>query len=106
MNMEDLEILENLRLQIDNCDNEIMLLLKRRMQTAKKIAEAKQKLNMEIFQPEREEILIKTRVSKGKEYLFSENFTKKLFQVIMDESKREQEKLIEKQETKAKNTKK
>lgn len=95
--MEDKEALENLRIQIDNCDKEILLLLKRRMQTAKKIAEVKQRLNMEIFQLEREEKVIKERVSLGKEYLFSENFTKKLFQVIMDESKLEQQKLLEKQ---------
>lgn len=95
--MEDIDALESLRHQIDNCDKEIMMLLKRRFQTAKKIAEVKQRLDMEIFQPEREEKVIKYRVSVGKEYLFSENFTKKLFQVIMDESKREQEKLIEKQ---------
>lgn len=95
--MEDIDALESLRNQIDNCDKEIMMLLKRRMQTAKKIAEVKQRLDMEIFQPDREEKVIKERVSLGKEYLFSENFTKKLFQVIMDESKREQEKLLEKQ---------
>lgn len=95
--MEDKDVLENLRHQIDNCDKEIMLLLKRRFQTAKKIAEVKQRLNMEIHQPSREEIVIKERVSKGKEYLFSEKFTKKLFEVIMEESKLEQQKLIEKQ---------
>ena len=43
--MEQYDLLEKLRENIDNIDNEILILLKRRFQTVKKVAQYKEKNN-------------------------------------------------------------
>ena len=53
--MGNFDILESLRSQLDTIDNEILILLKRRFQTVKKVAEYKMKNNLDVYQPDRED---------------------------------------------------
>jgi len=88
--------LEMLRGQIDNVDNEIMILLKRRLQIVKKVAEYKLKNDMEIFQSSREIELLKDKSSKAITMGMKDSVIRELFEIILDESKRQQELVVSK----------
>lgn len=51
--------LEKLRGEIDKIDDEIVALLERRLKIAKQIGELKTRLNIEVYNPEREEQILK-----------------------------------------------
>ncbi len=104
MNHMEYDSLKNFRNQIDNIDKEIMILIKRRMQFAKKIAKYKFDNNMEIFVPAREDEIINIAKNRAITMNLSESFTRNLFQMIIDESKREQEKFLSKKNLKKNNS--
>jgi chorismate mutase len=64
------------------------------MENAKKIAFQKMKNNISIFQPERWEEVIKTRVKEGLEKDLNEDFVSRLYQFIHEESIRMQEQVL------------
>jgi chorismate mutase len=94
--MEDMKFLESFRNQINNIDNEFLILLKRRMQISKKIAEFKHGKNMEILQEDRELELILARTKKAREMTLDESFVRDFFELIMDQSKKIQKAHLEK----------
>ena len=86
--------LDMLRGQIDNSDAEIMILLKRRFQTVKKVAEYKLKNDVEIFQSAREIALLKDKASKAITMGMKDSFVRELFEIILEESRRQQELVV------------
>lgn len=87
MEYKELTILEKLREQVDNTDKEILYLIKRRLQTIKKIAKYKFENNLEIEDLDREDkvILDKTRLSITLN--LNESFIREIFETIVKESK-------------------
>ncbi len=57
--------LENLRKEIDNIDNELINLLNNRAETVIKIGNIKELLNLDVFQPQRENEIIQRIASKS-----------------------------------------
>lgn len=89
-----LEHISNLRKEIDKVDHEILELLAKRMENSKRIALHKMKDNISIYQPERWEEVVKSRVKDGLNHDLSEDFVLKLYQLIHEESIHLQEQVI------------
>ena len=87
--------LDQLREQIDRSDEELLYILKRRFQTVKKIAKYKKKSNLEVFDLNRENNVIIKIIAKARTMQLDDNFTRELFELILEESKKIQEKAIE-----------
>lgn len=94
--MEDKDYLLSFRKQIDRVDHEIMILLKRRFQLAKKIAKYKITNNMEVLDLNREDAIYQNLINTAISMQISESFTRRLFDLIITESKAQQQKFIEK----------
>jgi chorismate mutase len=75
------------RKKIDKIDKEIINLLEKRFDIAKKMGEYKRKNNIPLVDKKREEEIFQTRVKHSK---FSPDFTKKLFKLIILESRKVQ----------------
>lgn len=88
---ENYNIFEKLREQIDRTDEEILILLKRRFQTVKKIGKYKKDNNIEIEDRNRENNLIIAKIAKARTMQLDEAFIRDLFELIIDESKKIQE---------------
>ncbi len=93
-------MLEMYRNQIDNVDNELMILLKRRFQTAKKIADYKMKNNLEIENLSREDEIIRKMSSKATVMGIHDGFVREIFDRIIEESKRIQKEYVDKKSNK------
>jgi chorismate mutase len=89
-------LLDRYRAQLDNVDSEIIYLIKRRFQVTQKIAKYKKENNMEIYQPSRENEIFNKISSKAITMKIDENFIQDLFGLIIDESKKQQEKIYNK----------
>lgn len=100
MEYKELSILEKLREQVDNTDKEILYLIKRRLQTIKKIAKYKFENNLEIEDLDREDkvILDKTRLSITLN--LNESFIREIFETIVKESKVVQKDFIDSKKNK------
>lgn len=96
-NIMEETLLDRYRAQLDNVDNEIIYLIKRRFQVTQKIAKYKKENNMEIYQPDREQEIFNILCSKAITMKLDENFIQDLFGLIIDESKKQQEKIISKE---------
>ena len=77
--------LKTFRRKIDKIDNKIIILLEKRFEVSRKIRRHKLKNNLSIEDKKREKEIF---VPKTKNSSFSDNFIKKLFNLIFDESKR------------------
>lgn len=86
--------INDLRKGIDSIDNQILKLLSQRMENAKKIASYKMKENISLFQPERWEEVLESRIKQGAELNLSDQFVMRLYQHIHEESLRLQGKLL------------
>ncbi len=75
------------RQKIDEIDLELVKLLNQRSQCAIEIGELKHKLNIEIYDPRREEEVI-NRVWKEANGPLSKEAVKRLFERVIDESRR------------------
>ncbi len=100
MDYDEPTILDKLRLQIDNTDNEILYLIKRRFQTIKKIAKYKLEHNLEIEDLNREDAIMLDKTRKSITLNLNESFTRELFEIILQESKIQQRDFIEKKQNK------
>lgn len=89
--------LEDFRRQIDQVDNEILILLKRRFQLAKKIAVYKQSVDIEIYDPTREHEIMESLKIKAQHMNLPEGFVRNLFQAIIEQSKVNQKDHMDKQ---------
>jgi chorismate mutase len=100
MDYDEPTILEKLRLQIDNTDNEIMFLIKRRFQSIKKVAKYKLEHNLEIEDLDREDAVMLDKTRKSITMDLNESFIREVFEIILTESKIQQRDFIEKKQNK------
>ncbi len=73
-----------------------MILIKRRLQISRKIAEYKLKNNLKIFQPNREQEIINKLISKSTTMNINSMFITKIYDEIFNESKKIQENIFNK----------
>lgn len=78
--------LKNLRIQIDDLDNELLDVLKRRMNVAEKIGTHKKENGVTILQSARWEELLDSRIQHGVSNGLSEEFMNKLLKAVHQES--------------------
>ena len=84
------DVLENYRLEINNIDEELINLLKKRMKLSIKIGKYKKENNIPILNKNREDQIIErinTYNKKDNEIIISENFISILWTNIMNYSK-------------------
>jgi chorismate mutase len=80
------ESLEQLRAQIDIIDDEILVMIQKRMSVVKEIGKNKKANNIRILQSDRWMQIIETAKQKGNSKGLSDEFTEKLFKAIHQES--------------------
>lgn len=88
------ESLNELRRQIDTIDNELMEVLCRRMDVSREIARYKREHGMPVFQVERHDDVMRTRINAAKGMGLDETFMKTLLTAIHEESVRLQIKIL------------
>lgn len=88
-----MDLLDSYRSEIDNIDKEMTLLFENRMNLSKKISDYKKNNNMQIYQSEREELVIAKNISylQNKEY---ESFLRSYYMNLMNLSRLIQSKEI------------
>ncbi|RLG56971.1 MAG: chorismate mutase [Candidatus Hydrothermarchaeota archaeon] len=79
--------IDKLRKQIDEIDEEILTLIAKRMQKAKKIGEIKRTKGLKIKDNEREREVIEKWKRKAKELNLSKEFVEKIVKEIIRESR-------------------
>ena len=87
--------LESYREQINAIDDEILILLKRRMQLVKKVVMYKKQNDMEIYVPQREIEILTRLTTKAHEMGIGDGFIRNLFQNILEESKKTQQNFLD-----------
>ena len=88
--------LRELRIQIDDLDNELLDVLKRRMNVAEKIGVHKKEKGVTILQSKRWKQLFSSRIQNGVKSGLSEEFMSKLLKAIHQESINRQTKIMNK----------
>jgi chorismate mutase len=88
------ENMDQLRAQIDIIDENIMYILKSRMNISRKIGQYKKEHNIAILQTSRWDTVLSAMVEKGKESGLSENFVMAVFNAIHDESVKAQNEIL------------
>lgn len=89
-------ILETLRYQIDSIDQQMLELLSKRMGVVEEIGKYKSQNEVTILQLRRWEKIVSTRVKLGKKLGLSEEFVKKLLQLVHKESIQKQTEVMNK----------
>lgn len=84
------ERLKVLRGQIDNIDNELLDILNRRMAVSREIGECKKQNGMPVFQVDRHDDIMKSRIRSALEMGMDGEFMRKLLATIHEESVRQQ----------------
>lgn len=79
--------IDSLRSRIDKLDTKILRLLKRRFKTVEKLSLFKKELGLPIKDAQREDRIHKSIAKKATSFHLNATFTKKLFTLILDESK-------------------
>lgn len=80
--------IDSLRSRIDKLDTKIIRLLKRRFKTVEKLSTFKKQEGLPIKDALREERMHKSIAKKAESFHLNPIFTKKLFNLILDESKK------------------
>lgn len=93
---ESTESLHALRLQIDECDDNIIDILAKRMRISREIATYKREHNMTVVQASRYNEIIDKRVAQGTLCGMSAEFMKTIFEAIHEESVHQQLNVINK----------
>jgi len=83
--------LEELRKDVDNIDNKMIGLLSKRKSTVKKISEIKKQKNTPIIDEGREQEIISRIKKLAKEKGLDENFIGSVYEIIINNSRNEQE---------------
>lgn len=78
--------LQTLRAGIDEVDDSLMALLGRRMEYSREIGKIKKDNNVTIVQGSRRDAVLRDMLSKGKEAGLREDFVRKFFELVHDES--------------------
>ena len=79
--------IDSLRSRLDKLDTKILRLLKRRFKTVEKLSLLKRKEGVPIKDTQREERIHKSIARRSESFHLNSGFTKKLFTLILDESK-------------------
>ncbi len=86
--------IRSLREEIDDFDRKIIEYLALRMENARKISVHKMKHDISIFQPDRWDEVLRSRVNEALDKGITEDFIVQLFQLIHEESIRQQENVL------------
>lgn len=87
--------IDRYRKEIDAIDNDIILLLAKRFETARKIAALKRMIHQPVVQPERQQEVERKYVTRGRQYAFSEDFMVDLYHLIHEETCRLEERIVQ-----------
>ena len=79
-----------LRQQIDDCDHELLAVLARRMSVSREIGLFKKANNLRVVQPQRYQAIINNRLGEGVRLNLNQDFVKRIFEAIHEESVRQQ----------------
>ena len=90
------ENLAELRKQIDECDNQIIDILSKRMRVAREIGQYKKEHNMTILQTGRYSEILEKRGAQGALCGIGSNCVKNIFEAIHEESVNQQMEIINK----------
>jgi chorismate mutase len=90
------ESLEQLRRQIDECDDNLIQILSKRMRVAREIGTYKKEHGITVLQSGRYNEIIQKRGSEGEQCGMDAEFMKKIFEAIHEESVRQQMEIINK----------
>ena len=85
--------LEEIRKEIDKVDNEIISLLARRKSLSREVGRLKKTKNKPVFDKKREIELITQINEKAKELGLEEDFVVSLYDISLEDSKKEQEQM-------------
>ena len=85
------DVLEKLRGEICEVDNQILKLVKQRLQLAKEIGEIKRKLGLPVVDLNVEKAVIERALMWSREIDLDQNFSSKLINMLIAESVRVQE---------------
>lgn len=91
-----MEILKSQRIEIDRIDDEIMHLLGKRYDIVREVAKIKHANNLPAILPDRVEEVKDRNAETGKKYNLNPEFIKDLFQSMIDEACRMEDKIMEK----------
>lgn len=89
------ENLASLRMHIDECDNELLNILAKRMRVAKEIGTFKKEHNMQIVQAARYDEIMQRRIKQAESLGLNPDFMKEVMQAIHEESVKLQLSLFE-----------
>lgn len=89
-----------LKQQCENVDSEILILLKRRFQTERRMVEARWKNQIELEDPNREMDVLDFVMKKSREMGIKDTFIHELYGLIMDYSKQVQKDFLSEKENK------
>lgn len=92
--VQSTESLAILRKQIDDCDNELMQMLSKRMRVCREIGVYKKEHNITVLQSGRYNEILEKRAEQGKACQMDSDFIKNIFQAIHEESIRQQIEII------------
>lgn len=93
----DIESIHGLREQIDALDNNLVELLSNRMNICRKIGSYKKEHNMTVLQANRYKEIIDKRGAQGELFGMDSEFVKHIFELVHEESVRQQMEVINKQ---------
>lgn len=79
--------MDELREEIDWVDNEILSLLAKRKDIIIRVGEYKRENGLEIYNPDREKVLLDKLSKKATELGMSEDYVRKIYSVILERSK-------------------
>ena len=88
--------MKELRKQIDECDNDLIEILSKRMRVSREIGTFKKEHEMTILQTGRYSEILEKRGAQGALCGMSSDFIKKVFEAIHEESVRQQMEIISK----------
>ena len=90
------ENLKDLRKQIDECDDDLIQILAKRMRVAREIGTYKKEHDMTILQTDRYSEILNKRGAQGTQCDMDADFIKKVFEAIHEESVHQQMEIINK----------
>lgn len=95
-NLNESAEINEMRLQIDDIDNQILELLSKRLHVCREIGEYKKRNNMPVLQPSRYDEVLNKRGQNAKLCGLASDFVKRIFEEIHEESVKQQMGIVEK----------
>jgi chorismate mutase len=87
--------IKQIRSEIEEIDQQIIMLIAKRISLLPKIIDYKKQQHLNIFQPEREKQLFQKYWCLARERHLNPEFVRKLFELIIEESRNQQEDLLD-----------